>query len=592
MTTSHHGAALTFLDKAREHFLTEPNRATFRVIGDDDPTQPLGFVVDALADGGLDARARALAVHLRRHVRVGDRALILCEPGLGYLTAFFACLYAGIVAVPSYPPAGATAHRLQRVALVARDCRAAVILTDRALAADVATAPELAGTPAVCVDDLDLADAGAWRRPPIIGADTAFLQYSSGSTGDPKGVIVTHANLLAQSDMLSRRFLPGADAEWDTLTWLPPYHDMGLIGALLTFAVTRSTVAVMPPMAFLKRPLRWLQVASRIGARLTGAPNFAFDLCVRKATPEVVATLDLSALEVMFSGAEPVRADTLARFADTFGPAGFEARSYLPCYGLAEATLAVTATLRTSPARVLSVSASGINEATVRPATSAEDERRVVSCGPVVDGHRLRIIDPGTGDVLPAQSIGEIQVSGPSVTDGYFGRPDLTRATYVADPGAPDTVWLRTGDLGFLDSEELVVVGRIKDLVIVNGRNHHPHDLEDAVAPAHPGIRPGGVAAFVWGEGEAVALLIEVDGHTSDADAEQIDRVVRAALAADHGVSPGAVVLVKPGTILKTSSGKVQRRASCDALARGLLDDRIRWTFGDAPRRRVGQGVH
>ncbi len=582
----------TFLDSAREQFLTDPRRATYRALGPDDPAAPLGIGVQHLPDGDLDTSARALAVRLRTRARVGDRALILCEPGLGYITAFFACLYAGVVAVPAYPPVGATAHRLGRIEAVSRDCAASVMIVDDATDAEMAAHADsgAAALPRFSVAAIDTADASSWRRPPIVGADLAFLQYSSGSTGTPKGVMVTHRNLLAQTAVVNDRFLNGVDEAWETFTWLPPYHDMGLIGSLLTFAVSRSSATLMTPMAFLKRPLRWLEAVTAIRARLTGAPNFALDLCVRKATPEAIARLDLSSLDVLFSGAEPVRADTLERFAETFGPAGFDPAALLPCYGLAEGTLAVTAKPRPGPSRTLTASRAGLLAGESRAPECAEDERRLVSCGRAMEGHTVRIVDPAEGAELAPGLVGEIQVAGPSVTDGYFGQPELTAETFL--PDADGTVWLRTGDLGYLDAGELVVVGRRKDLLIVNGRNHHPHDLEDAIVASHPGVRPGGVAAFALEESEDVGLVVEVEGRITDEDASAIDRGIREVLGGEHGVAPAELVLVRPGTVPKTSSGKVQRSACRAALSQGLLDGRIRWRFGGrSPRPELAGAV-
>lgn len=567
----------TFLDAARERFLADPDHATYRAVAD---TGPLSEVrIDSITNTDLDRRVRALAVELRDRTRVGDRVLILSGPGLDYVTAFYACLYAGVIAVPSYPPTSLTTQRMNRLRSVAEHCAAAAVISDAEGDADGTWLSDALPHLPRHSPRADLSRADEWRRPPVIGEDVAFLQYSSGSTGSPKGVMVSHHNLLAHTQVLANRFLDGPDSRWESVTWLPPYHDMGLIGALLTMPLAGSSVTMMTPTAFLKRPLRWLQVASAIHARLMGAPDFAYDLCVRKATPEAMEQLDLSSVDVAFSGAEPVRSATLDRFTRTFAPVGFRAGSWMPCYGLAEGTLAVTAAQK-SHARTLDVSTSGIAAGVCRPATDKADLRRLVSCGPVIDGVRVRIVDPGGTNEVDEGDVGEIVIDGPSVTSGYFRSPDLTQASRMRFPDEPDTDWLRTGDLGFLQNHELFVIGRSKDLIIVNGTNHHPHDLEDSAAASHPAIRGGGVAAFAHGADDAeVALIVEIAARTKEEEAQDVAAAVRRALAHEHGVVPSLVTLTMPGTVLKTSSGKVQRAACRAALEHGDLAPRTRWTF-------------
>ncbi|MBI5768908.1 MAG: thioester reductase domain-containing protein [Verrucomicrobia bacterium] len=530
----------------------------------------LGFFPDGQALGGeltyagLARRARAIAAALHeRGCAPGDRALLLFPSGLEFFTAFFGCLEAGVIAVPIHPPRANDPPA--RLAALCADCAPTVALTTRALLGGIATALHAAGAAAkpFAVDEVPDAFADA-LVPPAISADTlAFLQYTSGSTGRPKGVMLTHGNLLANEEMIQRVFCHEPD---DIIAgWLPLFHDMGLIGISLQPIYVGMTGLLMPPTAFLQQPLRWLQMLSREHATVTGAPNFAYDLCVRRTTPEERASLDLSHLRIAFNGSEPIHAPTLEAFAATFAPCGFRPETFLPCYGMAEASLLVSGKTRGRPTAVACCDPEKLAAGAARLST-APTARTLVSSGRAAPGLRVVVVDPATQRVLPDGTIGEIWVHGPSIGQGYWNQPDLSEKIFGARrAGNSRARFLRTGDLGFLREGELFVTGRAKDLIIVRGRNHYPQDLEATALGAHPALRAHGAAAFAVDDGatEGVALLLEVERTALRAlDAPALLRTVREALLRTHEIVPTALALLKPATLAKTSSGKIQR-AEC-----------------------------
>ncbi|MEW5931590.1 MAG: AMP-binding protein, partial [Gemmatimonadota bacterium] len=511
--------------------------------------------------GEMDRRARAIAARLQEMDAAGERALLLFAPGLDYVVALFACFYAGVVAVPVYPPRrNKPTPRLQAII---HDCAPTLVLTTADVAAEAAglaaLMPELEPMRWLAAETVEDAAAERWTEPEIGWDSVAFLQYTSGSTGNPKGVMVSHGNLIHNFHVIET--LTGFTPEERSVIWLPPYHDMGLIGGILQPMYTRYWAALMAPVAFVQRPARWLEAITRYRATTSGGPNFAYELCVHAVAPEDRERLDLSSWTLAFNGAEPVRSETLDAFVRTFGPRGFRRETFYPCYGLAEGTLMVTGSVRPEAPKVVEVDADGLQRHRVAFADGGH-AARLVGSGRDAPDQEVRIVDPDTLRECPADRVGEVWVRGPSVTLGYWGREEETAATFgarIADTG--EGPFMRTGDLGFLAGGELYVTGRVKDLVIIRGRNHYPHDIEQTTARAHSALRPGGAAAFSVdhaGE-ERLVVVQEVTRQCTGPDLEEIAGAVRAAVAREHELQVYAVALVKPGTVPKTSSGKIQR---------------------------------
>lgn len=541
-----------------------PDRRAFSFLHRD------GAARDDLTYAELDARARSVAVRLTERGLTGQRVLVLLPPGLDYVAAFLGCLYAGSTAVPLYPPpAGRVSAR--HAAVFADAGAAGAILPT---ADDKALAPYLDGPnrPLVFGMDGDLPDPGAWRPPAVGGDAVAFLQYTSGSTGKPRGVMITHRNLMANSRQIHRRF--GTSPDTPVVSWLPPYHDMGLIGGILQPLYCGAPATLMSPVAFVTDPVLWLRTISRERAAISGGPNFAYDLCVDRIRDEDLSTLDLSTWQVAFNGAEPVRAHTLRRFAKRMAPNGFRARSYLPCYGLAEATLLVAGRAGRDDRIGTAFEPDSVNPGRIAVPVADGDGVELVGSGAIADGVHVRIVDPESGEPCEPGQVGEIQVAGENVAAGYWGQPEETAHTFRA---GPDGAHLRTGDLGFLLDGELHVTGRSKDLIIVRGRNHYPHDLELAAEQAHRLVRPGAAAFAVQVDGrEELALVLEVS-RAAQEDYRQVVTAVRTALGADHGIAPVSLLLVRRGAIPRTTSGKVQRSLCREYWEQGRFTALHRW---------------
>ncbi|MGE6759645.1 amino acid adenylation domain-containing protein, partial [Corallococcus interemptor] len=539
----------------------------------------------------LDVRARRIASALRERGAAGERVLLLYPPGLDYIAGFFGCLYAGAVAVPAYPPDPMRLERtLPRLRAIIQDAKATVVLTTSGILelSDFVfeQAPDFRALHWMATDSLPEGGEREWVAPELGPESLAFLQYTSGSTGTPKGVMLTHGNLLHNLSLIHGAF--GARRESQGVIWLPPYHDMGLIGGILEPLYGGFPVALMSPMTFLKRPMAWLEAVSRFGGTISGGPNFAFDLCVKKSTPEERRALDLSRWEVAFCGAEPIRPETLERFVEAFGPSGFRREAFYPCYGLAEGTLIVSGGEKSAPPVSVTLSSTALEQHRAEE-VSAEvaGARTLVGCGRTLAEQRLTIVDPETLERRAPGQVGEIWVSGPSVAQGYWGREDVTRETFQARiAGDASGPYLRTGDLGFLRPDgELYVTGRRKDLLILRGRNHYPQDLEATVEAAHPALRPGGGAVFsVEVAGEERAVVVQEIDVRRLGDLRQKLEVANAAvgairqrLAESHEVQAHAVVLIEPGSLPKTSSGKVQRHACRAAFLNGTLQEVMAW---------------
>ena len=569
----------TLVDLLEYRAARQPAHVVFRFLNSDAREE------GTLTFAALQRRARAIAAHLAEHVVPGERVVLLVPPGLEYVAAFFGCLYAGVIAVPAYPPNPRRAD--PRVARIVADCSARVALVSDAFMARLdgwlALTPELSGLTWLDAGRLAEGDAIAWRAPNVTRTSLAMLQYTSGSTGDPRGVMLTHANLLHNSAVIHRVSAHRPDD--NGVFWLPPFHDMGLIGGILQPIYAGLSAALMAPATFLQRPLRWLEAMSRYRATTSGAPNFAYDLCVERITDAERDTLDLSAWRTSFNGAEPIRADTIARFHDAFARSGLRRDVIMPCYGLAEATLLVSGGPPERAPRVVMADRRHLEAGELRsPDNGAGAAVALVGSGEPVREEVVAIVDPDTGAACATGQIGEIWVAGESVATGYWGRSDVSAATFHARLRASDASFMRTGDLGVMVDGQLVVTGRLKDLVILEGRNYYPHDIEVAAERSHGSLRAGFTAAFgiaddaaIGGGRERLVLVAEVvRQHKPDQDSV-LFQAIRTELANTVGVVPDEIVLIRQNTIPRTSSGKIQRRACRVAYLDGSLEVVGRW---------------
>jgi acyl-CoA synthetase (AMP-forming)/AMP-acid ligase II len=507
----------------------------------------------------LHERALAVAARLRTVVKEDDRVLVCHLPGLDYISAFYGCLYAGAIAVPVYPPQ--YYKSFDRIRSIIEDARPRAALTSATILQKLGAEVDAAAGPAfdwIVTEDLAGAD-GSGRPVHRRAGSIAFLQYTSGSTAEPKGVMLSHGNLLDNLRAIQKNFQSHPRSAG--CIWLPPYHDMGLIGGILQPLFAGFPVYLMSPMAFVLRPIKWLEAITRFRATISGGPNFAFDLCVARIKPEAMVHLDLRSWEVAFCGAEPIRAATLEAFRAKFEPVGLSPRALHPCYGLAEATLMVTASACSAPPVTRKVDAESLATNVARPATERPG-RILVGCGRAIDGTQVRVVNPRTLLACAEGELGEIWVAGPGVAPGYWGRPEQSAETFGGRLASGEGPYLRTGDLGYLDHGELFVTGRGKDVIIVKGRNYYPQDIEHSVSASHPGLRADGAVAFSVDQGDEESLIIisEVEPKLMRCDLGQIIPLIAKAVLASCEIAPHDVVLVPKGSVAKTSSGKLQRQ--------------------------------
>ena len=524
--------------------------------------------------GELDRRARAIAAAVRQRARPGDRALLLYPSGLDFIAAFLGCLYAAVIAVPAYQPNPRLARTLTRLRMITADARPAVVLTTASLlsaASGLAASDPVFREATWLAADADADQAESFRDEAAIDQGTlAFLQYTSGSTSTPRGVMVTHGNLMNNEGLIQRALSLTEDSV--LVSWLPLFHDMGLIGAVLQALYTGFPCALMPPAAFIQRPIRWLQAITRYRGTFSTAPDFAYAMCARQIDEADRGTLDLSSWTAAVNGAEPVRPDTLDDFAAAFWPCGFSREALTPCYGLAESTLIVSGGPALSGPVVLRAQEGPLRRGTV--AVTEDEGKPLASSGQILPGYRVVIADPQTRVRCPAGQIGEIWLAGPSVTSGYWASPAATEATFSAQlAGTDEGPFLRTGDLGFIGDEQLFITSRLSDLIIIRGSNHAPQDIERTAENSHPALRPGSGIAFTIEDGGDARLVVvhEVRLNRLGVDCEEVATAVRQALTEEHGLDVYAVVLLKPGALPKTSSGKPRRRACRDQFLAGDL---------------------
>lgn len=529
----------------------------------------------------LHQRARYIAARLVSEGAQGERVLLCHKAGLEYVVAFFGCIYAGAVAVPAYPPDPVRPQRtMPRLRAMIGSAEARLVLTRADVQASVKSLfdedPEVAPVKILSSDAIEV-DANTPALPDVAPDAPAFLMYTSGSTGNPKGVWVTHANVLHNLSQF-----PGfAERPCETVvSWLPLFHDLGLLLGVLHPLYQGVRSVLMAPATFVRRPYLWLNAMSSYQATTSGGPNFAYDLCVRKITPEQRATLDLSHWNMALNGAEPVRAETIERFAETFAECGFRPEAAYPSYGMAEATATVTAGRSWAGPTFLTLDRRALESQRVEPAEDADDATiTLVGCGRTMPDQDLRIVDPDTHQPCAPDEIGEIWVSGPSIAQGYWDNPEATKATFKAQiVGERERKYLRTGDLGFLRGGKLFITGRLKDLIIIRGINHYPEDIEHTVMGCHPAVRPGGGAAFsVEVAGSERLVLIQEVRPNALGDVEELLGHLRQRIAEHHDLNVYAITLIEPGSLLKTSSGKIRRKACRRAFLNGDLSVVAEW---------------
>jgi acyl-CoA synthetase (AMP-forming)/AMP-acid ligase II/acyl carrier protein len=529
----------------------------------------------------LHTRAMAVAARLQARFQPGQRAWLLFPPGLESIVGFFGCLYAGILAVPLSPPRGRRLASLLEPVFNAS--KPAVVLTDSEHAEQAGGLyRELSGLldlPWIAVDRIAEDESGQWRDPNMSDQDLAFLQYTSGSTATPKGVMLTHGNLLSNSALIQTAF--ETDENSTAVFWLPLYHDMGLIGGVIQPIYCGGTCTLLAPAAFLQRPLLWLETISDQRATISGGPDFAYDVCARKISEAERTGLDLSCWRVAFTGAEPIRAGTLHRFAEVFSACGFRRESFLPVYGLAEATLMASGGPHGNPPVTLDIDAVALGEGRICEAGSTEaPARQLVGCGAGLPGQRIAIVDPRTGQLCPGSRVGEIWIGGKSVAAGYFEEPAATETTFRNFlPETGEGPFLRTGDLGFLYGGQLFVTGRLKDRIIIRGRNHYPQDIEATVEAAFLGFRAASGIAFSVDidDQERLVVVQELEPRIRSLDWDAAFQAVRQAVSAAHDLEVYSILLCKAGTVPKTTSGKRQRSTCRDLYLNEELESLACW---------------
>ena len=522
----------TIIDVLRYRAQTTPNKIVYRFISDDENK------IATLTYHELEEQSHEIAHYLLQSAQPGDRSLLLIPPGLTYITAFFGALYAGVVAVPAYPPRK-NSH-LRRIMSIIKNSQATTMLLTQK------------------IFNLNKKISGVFTN--IAAKDIAFLQYTSGSTAEPKGVIISHENLMVNSAAIATLFDHSEKSRG--VIWLPPYHDMGMIGGIIQPLYSGFEVTLMSPTAFLQRPIRWLKAISDCQATTSGGNDFSYELCVSHIKEEDLKLLDLSSWKIAFMGAEPINPNTIERFYEKFSQVGFRKESLYPCYGLAEATLIVSGGHYKEQPLIQCYDKEFLNKHLAKKTNRKENVKKLVSCGSVIPHHELIIVDPKKHTICSEKTIGEIWFRGKSVAQGYWNKNQLTQETFHAKIKGKKSEYLKTGDLGFLEKNNLFITGRIKDLIIIAGKNHYAQDIEFIAEHAHSSLRPGYCAAFsILVDGiEKLIIICEIKRtQLRKLNEDEIYHAIQKSVSEEIGISVCAIRLLKTGSLLKTSSGKIQR---------------------------------
>ncbi len=534
----------------------------------------------------LDSAVKEMAAYLQAVAEPGQRALLVYPTSLEFIIAMYACLYAGVVPIPTNPP-GAN-RSAQRLDSIARDARASLVLTtpdfQSAFTSSADSYPDFAALRWVTRDSLQTPSKRAWQPIRPRPEDIAFMQYTSGSTNLPKGVIISYRNFSHQMHALhATRTLEYSRDDAKILSWTPLFHDMGLLVGVFLTVIDHTPGIMMSPIAFMQQPVSWLKAIQKYRITASGGPNFAYELCANKIPLEKCEGLDLSSWKLAYNSAEPVRAETQEKFAAKFAPFGFKPQAFHPCYGMAETTLVITVYGGAQKTITYRVRRADFEQGKLVPTSSdnSKDYVELVSSGlPLVD-YEVKIVNPHTRQLCAGDEIGEVWVKGDSVGEGYWNRPEETEHTFGAHiDGTGEGPFLRTGDLGFMHDGHLYITGRLKDLLIVRGRNYYPQDIEMTVENTHAGLRAGGGAAFAVNANsmEGLVAVQEVQRREmAGVDWNEVIKTIRANIAREHGIRALAVVLIRKTSIPKTSSGKIMRSETCRQFLAGELDIIAEW---------------
>jgi len=590
-------APRSLLELAQRQAQATPERFAYTFLSDDGSRTTLTFAQ-------LDRQARAIGARLQQVMQPGDRALLIYPAGLDFITAFFGCVYAGVLAVPATYPK--LRRPMPRLRAIAEDCKATVALTASKTLAMLdlsSNGGQFQQLRWIATDEVSEDAASCWRATEVGDDNLAFLQYTSGSTSEPKGVMVSHGNLLHNLEMIRQGFqielIAADDPPRAGVFWLPAYHDMGLIGGILEPLYVGEHSVLLSPGSFLQRPLRWLKAISDYKAVVSGGPNFGYDIAARKTTPRQRAQLDLSSWQVAFCGAEPIRNETLHRFVEAMAPAGFSPKAFYPCYGLAEATLLAAGGSGPSRPVVKKVQRTALARHQVVSANGQDDgqSQELVGCGQALLEQEIVIADLNTSRRLEPDRVGEIWISGPNVARGYWNRTEENKRVFRARlDGDDERTYLRTGDLGFISEGNLYVTGRVKDVIIIRGRNHYPQDIELTAENSHPALLPHAGAAFTieLQRQERLVIIHEIDHHHRHDNFQEIIRGIRRNVAEEHELDVHAVTLIRQASLPRTTSGKPQRSLCREQFQEGGFRVMAEWIKenGAAKRSAAGRQTH